>query len=116
LREFRPISSITTRKSTKAQVWLPTMLTKNRSAKMQHNSNKQINLAALSSGPTTGEYYKQPATFIGSLKINDPKNPGGVDINMSFQVNVDKEVIKQQRTSETVQRTSTGETLTNRQP
>jgi len=57
LREFRPVSSITTRKSTKAPECLPTTLTKNLSANMLHNPGKQFNLAPLSSGTRNGEYY-----------------------------------------------------------
>jgi RHS repeat-associated protein len=59
----------------------------------------------------------QEPGYAGSVNVNDPRNSGGIDIQMSYQITTQKVPLAEPKViSETVQRTSTGETLTNRNP
>jgi RHS repeat-associated protein len=59
----------------------------------------------------------QKPGYVGSLNVNDPRNSGGIDIQMSYQINTEKVSLAEPKViSETVQRTSTGDTLTKRNP
>jgi RHS repeat-associated protein len=59
---------------------------------------------------------QQGPEHIGSLMINDPNNSRGIDIEMSYNPITKKDKVKERIISETVQRTSTGEVLINRNP
>jgi RHS repeat-associated protein len=60
---------------------------------------------------------QQEPGYVGSLNVNDPRNSGGIDIYMSYQIITKKAPLTKPKViSETVQRTSTGETLTRRNP